>query len=415
MRGFSHEIALILFVVIFAIGGVAYLVASHADATCSSGLSPTVIAGQCESYIGQASPAGQTVTAYACVTKLSNTNWRTTALYTLSKPSTAASAATITNTGTSPIAGNQSVSQPFSDTPSPTATLNIFTNPQGQNPLTFSYSSGTVASVIAQNIHPVNLVTCSASSTSTSPPNTYTSPYLTISPTTGNVSFDRANPNLGVISAGIQFTPTNLYAVGFTIHNQTALQYALQNFTGGIEGFFNPSGNLQPGQTVNVLAFINPYDFADGNYTFQGLLTYLVPGTATAPQHWVNGPTIHLNASLTGPAYESYVTANPLSITETLHRSQVGPSGNIFGQPIMLYSPVGTTYQLQESLNAPQDRGFYNSGSIGPRQTTALQTYIDPSNYPNGTYQGSAVIQYRNNQGQFLAGPTVTYTITLTN
>ena len=31
-RGFSHDIVLVLFVVVFAIGGVAYLVASHADA-----------------------------------------------------------------------------------------------------------------------------------------------------------------------------------------------------------------------------------------------------------------------------------------------------------------------------------------------------------------------------------------------
>ena len=47
VRGFSHDIILLLFVVIFAIGGVAYLVASHAD-TCptpTSGVVSTTTSG----------------------------------------------------------------------------------------------------------------------------------------------------------------------------------------------------------------------------------------------------------------------------------------------------------------------------------------------------------------------------------
>jgi hypothetical protein len=122
--------------------------------------------------IGKASPTGasETISAYACVTKLTNTEWATTALYELSnsykQPAGFNWTATVTNTGTTPLPGNQSVSQNFvNDATKPAAILTILSNPQGQNPLTFSYKttfSGntTTSGTIAQGVHPVDLVTC---------------------------------------------------------------------------------------------------------------------------------------------------------------------------------------------------------------------------------------------------------------
>jgi hypothetical protein len=86
MQGMTHVFLPLFAIVIVAVVGTYLLVASHADSTCTSGLSVTTVAGECESYIGQVSlpQQSQTISAYACVTELSNTSWRTTALFELS-------------------------------------------------------------------------------------------------------------------------------------------------------------------------------------------------------------------------------------------------------------------------------------------------------------------------------------------
>ncbi len=122
--------------------------------------------------VGTASAAstGETVKAYACVSKLTNTEWATTALYELSssykQPAGFNWMATLTNTGTTPLPSNQSVSQSFvDDATKPAAVITLLSNPNGENPLTFSYKttlSGntTTSGTIAQGIHPVDLVSC---------------------------------------------------------------------------------------------------------------------------------------------------------------------------------------------------------------------------------------------------------------
>jgi hypothetical protein len=65
MRGFSHDIVLVLFVVIFAIGGVGYLIASHAD-SCNpvSGVVSGVVSGEVSGPV--TSPASGPVSGTAC-------------------------------------------------------------------------------------------------------------------------------------------------------------------------------------------------------------------------------------------------------------------------------------------------------------------------------------------------------------
>lgn len=198
MRGFSHEIGLVLFVVIFAIAGVAYLVGSHADSVaCPGAISIATNSTTCPplptptpnpttstntsayTFIGKSTAPGtnETVSAYACVTKLSSTDWMTTGLFELSshfaQPAGANFnwTATIINGSTTPIPNNLSVSQTFINDaalPAPAAVLNMFSNPQGENPLSFSYSaagtpiktSPSTEGNIAQGIHPVSLKSC---------------------------------------------------------------------------------------------------------------------------------------------------------------------------------------------------------------------------------------------------------------
>jgi hypothetical protein len=189
VRGFSHEIGLILFVIIFAIAGVGYVVASHADPIACPGTATTSTnSAACKplprpkpsssgyTYIGQATPSNsdETVSAYACVTKLSNTEWVTTGLFELSssykQPTGFNWTASITNRGTTPVPNNQTANQNFVDDATlPAAVVTIFTNPNGENPLTFSYSSGTsikgstnTTGSLASNIHPDSLKICSA-------------------------------------------------------------------------------------------------------------------------------------------------------------------------------------------------------------------------------------------------------------
>lgn len=175
-RGFAHYVAPLAVVVGFAIAGVAYLVASHADTltNCSPGISPRIVAGQCESLVGQVTPSqsNETITAYACVTKLTNTEWVTNGLFELSssfkQPVGFNWTASIINGGTTTLPNNQAIYQNFiDDATTPAADITMFTNPYGQNPLSFSYEAGyavkggtTLMGNIAQGIHPVNLVNC---------------------------------------------------------------------------------------------------------------------------------------------------------------------------------------------------------------------------------------------------------------
>jgi hypothetical protein len=132
---------------------------------------PPPAPGSSYTYIGKATPANsnEIIDAYACVNKLTNSKWSTTAIYEMSssykQPSGFNWTATLANYSTTPVVNNISLSQNFNDATIPTATIDILTDPQGSNPLTFSYKSTlngstTTSGTIASGIHPVNLVSC---------------------------------------------------------------------------------------------------------------------------------------------------------------------------------------------------------------------------------------------------------------
>jgi hypothetical protein len=250
---------------------------------------------------------------------------------------------------------------------------------------------------------------------------TFSNRYLSISPTQGAVAFQHGTPpNIGILPPGSQFSPADLFAVGFTINNKSAIAYKLTQFTGGSNGgFYNPTGNLQPNQPTKVIVFVNSDTTTNGTHPFTAQLDYEIPTNNPAkPQRWVNKEvSINLQATLSGDPYLDYIKVqSPTNITETLSRSKVNSnSGLIFGQNLYV-TALNRLTGFEVVPNQPtQGQGFYtSSGGLAPGQTAALQTYINP-NKANGVYSGSDVIKYQNSQQQWLNGPTVNYTINLVN
>jgi hypothetical protein len=98
------------------------------------------------------------------------------------------------------------------------------------------------------------------------------------------------------------------------------------------------------------------------------------------------------------------------SVSVILNRSNA-VSGLVFGSGFTITSIRANGWAIK--FNEPtQGQGFYeSSGGIVPGSSTTIRTYIN-TNKPNGTYTGSAIIQYAVN-GNWYDGPTVTYSITL--
>jgi hypothetical protein len=251
-------------------------------------------------------------------------------------------------------------------------------------------------------------------------PNVFSNRYLTINPTQGGVTFQHGDPNDSIIPNGAQFSGVDLYQVGFTITDKTALAYKLTQFTGGANGgFYSQNGNLTPGQTTNVIVDMNPDIVPNGIYNYTAQLQYEVPATNLAkPPHWVaKEVSISLTATLTGQPYLDYINVQPLSVSEELNRSNVSPTtGLILGQPIEVIAQNQLTGYEVDYLTPTQGQGFYqSSGGLGPHQAVGLQTYINPSSKANGVYNGQAIIKYQSYNGQWLNGPTVNYNINLAN
>jgi len=84
----------------------------------------------------------------------------------------------------------------------------------------------------------------------------------------------------------------------------------------------------------------------------------------------------------------------------------------IYGPGFSITSEGATGFQIK--YNEPTSgQGFdISSGGISPNQTVNIRSYIN-ANKPNGIYTGSAIVQY--SKDGWFDGPTVTYTITLTD
>jgi len=114
--------------------------------------------------------------------------------------------------------------------------------------------------------------------------------------------------------------------------------------------------------------------------------------------------TIPPASAATAPTYTGTLSVDKTSVTVTLDRNNaVGDL--VFGSVFTISSQGATGWQIY--YNDPTSgQGFYDSsGGINPGSSYEVRTYVNTSK-PNGTYTGSAVVEYSKN-GNWSAGPTV--------
>jgi len=232
--------------------------------------------------------------------------------------------------------------------------------------------------------------------------------YFSVNTKNINVTLTRDNPNYPT-SGG--YTQGLLYGAGFTMTNKTATGYEMYNETGsqGV-GFYEGSGGISDGQVIPFYTYINP-NKPNGVYTGSYILKY-----STGNSVWLNGPTINYTITLVDSISTNYITVTHKDITETLSKAKAtAGTGLVFGKgPVLTGVQSG---QFDVYPNQPtQGQGFYtSSGGIGAGDTVDVQTYMN-TNKPDGVYTGSATLQYYVSALQkWENGPTLTYTITLTN
>lgn len=235
--------------------------------------------------------------------------------------------------------------------------------------------------------------------------------YFSVSTKNAKVTLTRDNPNYALMTQdGSGYTQGLLYGVGFTITNQTAGGYELYNSSGsqGV-GFYESSGGMANDRTYKIHTYINP-NKTNGEYTGSYILKYNPPGSS----QWVNGPTIKYDITLADSIYTNYLTVSPKSVSVTLSKAKAS-GGLVYGKGPVVTGVQSTSFDVYP--NQPtQGQGFYiSSGGIGAGQSTNIQTYMN-TNKPDGVYTGTATLQYYVSALQkWENGPTLSYTITLTN
>lgn len=104
------------------------------------------------------------------------------------------------------------------------------------------------------------------------------------------------------------------------------------------------------------------------------------------------------------------ITVSASNISATLSRSSA-QNGMIYAPGMTITSNSAHGFQIKYN-EGTQGQGFEtSSGGMSPGSSTQVRIYINP-NKPNGTYAGSAVVEY-SKDGSWHAGPTVSYSITL--
>jgi hypothetical protein len=171
MRGFSHDVVAVLFVVVFAIAGIAYLVGSHADSVTSQ-----APAGNWESLHGPTvtlkGGSSETVNAYVCKYAFSDTVWRVGAEFNLSTPAAQSWRAYLQNTPNGK--AGPVLNTGFGTSAQPVAAFNTSVNQADNNNLTFSFSGpGVNKTTLARSVRVANLPTC-AGAPSIQPPTNLT-------------------------------------------------------------------------------------------------------------------------------------------------------------------------------------------------------------------------------------------------
>ena len=200
-----------------------------------------------------------------------------------------------------------------------------------------------------------------------------------------------------------------LYGSGFSITSEgaTGFQIKYNEPTQG-QGFETSSGGIVTGRTVNIRTYINPIK-GDGVYSGSAIVQYSKNGV------WSNGPTVSYVITLINSPYitSGTIKLDKTDVNVTLRRDPNTVSSLVYGPGFTITSEGASGFQIK--YNEPtQGQGFdLSSGGMTPNMVVTVRTYIN-TNKPNGIYSGSAVVQYSKN-GVWSDGPTVTYTINLTD
>lgn len=233
--------------------------------------------------------------------------------------------------------------------------------------------------------------------------NYYYTDYLTASSLTQSATLSRkaVDPASGLVfAAGPGLTSVG--AGGFQIYNNQPTQ--------GV-GYYETSGGMVTGQTTPVRLYINPSK-PDGVYTSTATLKYYAPDLKA----WLDGPTLTYTINLVSTYYTDYLTLNETTVNVTLSRAKTDvSSGLIYGTGPTITNKTSGGFQVKYD-HPTQGVGFYeSSGGLQPGQKLTLRTYINPAK-PNGTYTGSAVLQYLDKTTQvWTNGPRIYYNLKLTN
>lgn len=235
--------------------------------------------------------------------------------------------------------------------------------------------------------------------------------YFSVSTQNVKATLTRDNPNYALMTKdGSGYTTGLLYGKGFTISNKTAGGYELYSSSGsqGVS-FYESSSGMANNHTYKIHTYINPNN-ANGKYTGSYVLKYNPPGSSD----WVNGPTIKYDVTLTDSIYTNYLTVSPKKVSITLSKTQAS-GGLVYGSGPIIKGVQSTSFNVYNNQTT-QGQGFYiSSGGISAGQSTNIQTYMNV-NKPDGVYTGTATLRYYVSALQkWENGPTLSYTITLTN
>lgn len=113
----------------------------------------------------------------------------------------------------------------------------------------------------------------------------------------------------------------------------------------------------------------------------------------------------------TPPTLPPAISVDHTNVTITLDRTGIQTGDLVYGAGFTITNQTATGWEIKYT-DPTSGQGFYeSSGGISPGSSATVRSYINTSK-PNGTYTGSAIVQYQQN-GTWIDGPTVTYSITL--
>jgi len=256
-------------------------------------------------------------------------------------------------------------------------------------------------------------------------PSGFNNKFINYSPENGTVSFTHGSHNTNLVPQGDNFNPANLFEVGLTINNKSAIAYNFQNlqwnFKGGI---LNPSGTLTPNQSKNVIFYMSP-DNPNGSYSLSGTFSYEVIN-AKGKNVWlkVTQHPIIFSFVLQGTPYLDYIKViNTTNNFVTLSKQNGGTNGLItgvgFNDGFVIAANLGgpgERYQIVTSYTSGQGIGLTPSSGMlpGGQQVISLEPYISVAN-PVGQYRGIYTLEYLTDTGTWGQGPTLYSGINLTN